>query len=163
MTLAATLILCVVSWYSYGIARTAILKESNEDVRDLTQAVQNHIEGVLKGARKIPELFAEVLEHRLSNLSPASYPWLIGSETSDIHNLVKSIIARNEEVFGICIAFEPDFFQPGRRFAAPYFYRADRDIKLVLTPDSSDYFASGWYSPPEQKSFGLLVGTLFRQ
>ncbi|MFZ2961009.1 MAG: SpoIIE family protein phosphatase [Candidatus Ozemobacteraceae bacterium] len=150
MTLAATLILCLVSIYSYGIARNAILKGSNDDVRDLSLVVRNHIEGALKGAKKIPEIFAEMLEHRLSDLSPASNSWLIASPASDIHRLVKSVILQNEEIFGMCFAFEPGVFQSGRRLAAPYFHRSGSNIQFIFLPDSYDYFSSDWYVNPRK-------------
>jgi sigma-B regulation protein RsbU (phosphoserine phosphatase) len=60
---------------------------------------------------------------------------------AQLESFLRSVVARNPEIYGSCIAFEPESFTPGKRYYAPYFYRKDGGPEFVqLGNPEYDYF-----------------------
>ena len=90
-------------------------------------------------AAKIPETLASTLE--------------TGVFTSEekLEAFLRATVQRNPEIYGSCLAFEPESFTAGKRQYAPYFYRKpDGRVEFVqLGRPEYDYFRWPWYTAPK--------------
>lgn len=73
-------------------------------------------------------------------------------EEAQLIRMLRSTLARNEDVFGSTIAYEPDQFIPGVTFYAPYFNRQPDDTLVFsdLGTPENNYFNRGWYTIPKK-------------
>ena len=80
--------------YQYQTSREAILLETARNAKNLTLATAHKIEVILKGVEKIPLTLATCLETTPPHQGP-------------LINLIRRSLARNPDIFGIAVAFEP--------------------------------------------------------
>lgn len=61
--------------------------------------------------------------------------------------IIEQMLSRNDQIFGSTIAYEPYTFQPGLKYWAPYYSRAENGIlrfSQLGTPEYN-YFQQDWY------------------
>jgi len=122
--------------YSYSYSRAIMLKEAESNARNLTLSVARRIEQEFRVVKQIPEHMAAFLE-----AAPCDKETLL--------RLGRRLVADNKEVFGSAIAFEPNAFDPNKRWYAPYYCKSKTGIKVEqLGSDSYDYFTKDWYHIP---------------
>ncbi|MEM6643820.1 MAG: cache domain-containing protein [Bacteroidota bacterium] len=69
-------------------------------------------------------------------------------DSSNLMVLLKSELGKNEDVFGLGVAFDPHTFIENRRLFAPYFIRRAGNIQLEFIEDSYDYLERDWFKIP---------------
>ncbi len=76
---------------------------------------------------------------------------------------IKNTLARNEQVFGSTIAYEPFKFKPSAQYWSPYYSRAaDGSLQFTqLGNPTYDYFKWDWYTLPKQKGVPVLSPPYF--
>jgi sigma-B regulation protein RsbU (phosphoserine phosphatase) len=135
---STAIIFLAVFTYNYRVSTQGMDNEALENARNLTRATAYKIEVVLHGAEKIPRGLALTLEQ---------HP-LVGSE---LFWLMQATVADNQELFGVCVAFQPYTFDPKKYYFAPYASRQDGGIKLeFLGKESYRYFGMDWYQIPQE-------------
>ncbi len=126
----------------YFVSKDIILRNVGENAKNLTFNNVNKIERILKSIEKVTESVATVLEKTTI------------TET-ELDSLIKSIVEKNDEIFGCSVAFEPYAYMPNIAKHAPYYFKAQNNVrKIDLGNESFDYFYYDWYQIPKvlQKS-----------
>lgn len=97
----------------------------------------NKIQKVILSIEQIPQNLAYVLE--FSN-----------PKIDQIRILLDAVVSNNDEVFGTCIAFEPNLYDKDTIYYAPYLYKKDGKIVYVDPTDTTNqYFSMDWYLIPK--------------
>jgi len=123
--------------YSYSYSRTIILDEAEKNARNLTLSVARRIEQEFRAVEKLPEHLCAFLE-----AGPCDKDTML--------RLVRRLVEENREVFGSVVAFEPNSFQPGVHWYAPYYFKSKSGITFEqIGSDSYDYFTKDWYHLPK--------------
>ncbi|HNX01052.1 MAG TPA: SpoIIE family protein phosphatase [Candidatus Cloacimonadota bacterium] len=121
---------------NYFHSKALMQKSVLADARNMTFATINNIQTVLVSAEKIPFNLALLLEH---------------SEIPEdkLNDYMQQIVFYNPEVFGCCVAYEPNMF-PGKELYAPYYYKKDGKLTYVnLAKDNYEYLYWNWYQIPK--------------
>lgn len=125
-------------FYNYYSTRKIVLKNVEENARNLTLATVNKIETILKGTEKVPQYLA-------CYLGKTNY------NQKELLQMLEGAVITNHEIFGSAIAFEPYAFDPASLYFAPYFYREKGEIKFnLLGSDTYRYFVRDWYIIPKE-------------
>ena len=133
-------IFAVIFIYNYKYTRNVLLKNVEENAKNLTTAAVFQIERILDNAEKIPEGLAMVLEH--SNYGEA-----------EMKNFLTTAVTGNRDIFGACISFEPNQFDKNSYYYMLYCKRNKDAVELMrLGGDSYQYFYLDWYQIPKYKS-----------
>jgi phosphoserine phosphatase RsbU/P len=126
--------------YSYYYTQNIVLKNVEEQARNLTMATVNRIETVLHGVEKVPGYVAYLLESNEYDRGK-----LVG--------LIEDMLKTNGEIFGSTIAFEPYAFDGKSLFFAPYVYKRAPNLHLTyLGSDTYRYFHWDWFQIPKELS-----------
>jgi sigma-B regulation protein RsbU (phosphoserine phosphatase) len=135
---SSTLIFMLIFGYNYLFSRRIIVKNVEENARNLALATVNRIDIVLRSMEKVPENLAYFLEH-------SSYT------KKELIDLIRSVVENNPEIYGATIAFEPYVFDRNSLYFAPYFYKSEGKIKFTyLGGESYRYFYWDWYQIPKE-------------
>jgi sigma-B regulation protein RsbU (phosphoserine phosphatase) len=130
------LVFAVVLGDDYLSSRESVLRQAEDNARHLAAFMANRIEQEFRAVAKVPTGLALALEHG---------HWDQGQLLSLLHDSV----ARNKEVYGSTVAYEPYAFNPLIKSYAPYFYESTTGIKFVqLGTDQYNYFQWDWYRNP---------------
>ena len=140
---SCTFIFVVVFGYNYLFSRRIIIREIEENAKNLTLLTVNKIETILRPIEKVPQGLAFFLEQ-------SSY----GKE--ELLSLLRSAVENSPEIYGGTIAFEPHTFEKDSLYFAPYFYKKNNKIEFTyLGGDAYQYFYWDWYQIP--KELGIPV------
>lgn len=124
--------------YNYLFSRRIIVKNLEENARNLALATVNRIETVLRSMEKVSENLAYFLENS-------------SDSKNELLDLIRSVVEKNPEIYGSTIAFEPYAFDKNSLYFAPYFYKGDGKIKFTyLGGESYRYFYWDWYQIPKE-------------
>lgn len=136
--LGSVVIFLVVFGTGYLHSREAILRNVEDDARNLGYRIVSQIELVLSPVQKMAQNLAMQMEE----------PELTKERLLKI--LRKSLIS-NPDAYGSAIAFEPYGFDPSVCYFAPYFARIGNDLELsYLGGDQYRYFYYHWYQIPKE-------------
>jgi len=139
LVLTATgLVLVAVVATSYVIAREALLQNAEANARTLSQALVNRIEAVLAPIPGLAHGVAYDLEDGVLS-------------DEGIERRQRRILADNDAVFGMAVAYEPFVHRANERYFAPYVCRTPMGIKKVnLGGDNYRYHGMDWYQVPRE-------------
>jgi len=138
---STTIIFAAAFGYNYHYSKKTLLKNIEENARNLTLSTVYKIETVLRAVEEVPLNVASIIE---------KYPY----QQEDLLNLVQSTVENNPEIFGSTFAFEPYTFNPKLLYFAPYYYRNNGKVTLTfLGSDSYRYFYLDWYQIPKELGF----------
>ena len=127
---AVLLIFFLILSYNYFISRKLILKNVQENTKNLTSSAINKSEGFFRVIEKITQNTGYLIRY---------------SEKSEkeIEFILSTIIKKNDEIYGSCLAFEPYIFKHDIKYYAPYFYKKGDSI-LYTNLANSNYFYPNW-------------------
>jgi sigma-B regulation protein RsbU (phosphoserine phosphatase) len=134
LTLACvTLILALVVGYAYVVSRDTIVELARKNGAALAQGTASRINAQFQATAKVTETVAATLED--ADLSRRF-----------LSDLGRRILFSNPGIFGTAVAFEPQAFERGTKYFAPYSYRKNYAITSVnLGGDDYNYFTKDWY------------------
>jgi sigma-B regulation protein RsbU (phosphoserine phosphatase) len=136
--IGTTLIFLSAFFYNYYYSRKIVLKNVEENARNLTFATVNKIETMLTGVEKVPSYLAFTLEKYDYN-------------RKELLQVIEDQITTHTEIFGSTVAFEPYTFDSSSLYFAPYFYKDKGQIKFrFLGSDAYRYFIKDWYIIPKE-------------
>lgn len=121
---------------NYFHSKSLLLRNVLSNAKNMTYATINSIETVLVSAEKIPFNLALLLDY---------------SEIPEdkLNAYMKQIVMYNPEVYGCCVAYEPNMY-PGKELFAPYYYKKNGVLTYVNFPDINyDYQYWNWYQIPK--------------
>jgi sigma-B regulation protein RsbU (phosphoserine phosphatase) len=134
---STTLIFLAAFGYNYHASRQLVLKNVQENARNLTQSAVSKIELTLNSVEKPPRYLASLLE---------MFPY----SRQDLLKQIKEMVVKNEDIFGSTVAFEPYAYDRSRRYFAPYFNEDSGQVKLsYLGSKDYQYFLWDWYMIPK--------------
>jgi len=116
--------------YNYAVSRKLILKNVEENTKNLTSSAINKSEGFFKVIEKITQNVSYLLRNTKK------------TET-EINSILSDIVENNEEIYGSCMAYEPNKFKSNIKYYAPYFYKKGHRI-LYENLANADYFYPDW-------------------
>ncbi|MCK6603822.1 MAG: methyl-accepting chemotaxis protein [Ignavibacteriaceae bacterium] len=134
--LVAISILSVMFVINFIISRNFMFNNIEQNARNLTTARINELEKILKPLEKIPAGIAAFLESE-------------DISREDIYTIIPRFLAANDDVYGICIAFEPVKKGDKATLDAPYFFKDKGSINDLNVKDSYDYTIWDWYQIPK--------------
>ncbi|MCX6149597.1 MAG: cache domain-containing protein [Ignavibacteriales bacterium] len=117
-------------------------KQTHELAKAKLKGEVNKIQKVILSIEQIPLNLAYVLEF--------SKP-----QKEHMSILLEAIVVNNDEVFGTCIAFEPNSYDKDTTYYCPYLYKKNGKIIFTDPTDTTyKYFSMDWYLLPKilQKS-----------
>jgi len=131
------LVLAMILSYSYVQVHKLILSEADKSARGIT----------LSAARKIEQEFRAI--EKIAN-QMAIYLGTARLDKQGLLTLLRQVVLDNPEIYGATVAFQPNAFEEGLKFFAPYYYKASDGVKLeYLGSDDYNYFQKDWYHVPE--------------
>ncbi len=117
----------------YYYSDAILMNNIQENARNFTLRKVNQIETVLASVKKIPDNLAYFIEE-------------IPDQQDQMIRMLQLAAARNEEIYGIGIAFEPYSFDPRKKYFAPYYAKERGKLTLdFLGSADYDYFSLDWY------------------
>ena len=123
----------LILFVNYEVSKKLILKNAEQNASHLTQSTVQKIENILLTAQKIPENLSYIFEH--STISPEK-----------LNNFLKMVVETNDEIYGSCIAFEPNSYLKDSIFYAPYYFKSGKSIfHKSLGNADYNYFDMDWY------------------
>lgn len=122
--------------YNYRVSRELILRNVEENTRNLTSSAINKSEGFFRSIEKVALNFSYVVMDE-----PA--------DTAATLRLLKDIVGKNEEIFGSCVAWRPEPRGKDTLYYAPYFCKSgDSLIYRNLGNLGYRYPEWEWYRAP---------------
>ncbi len=121
---------------NYFHAKSLLLRNVLSNAKNMTYSKINSIETVLVSAEKVPFNLSLLLDY---------------SEISEdkLNAYMRQIVMYNPEVYGCCVAYEPNMF-PGKELYAPYYYKKKGVLNYVNFPDINyEYQYWNWYQIPK--------------
>ena len=145
--LSVTVIFTLIFGYYYFLTRQIMMKKIEQHAADVARGTAARLDVVLAAAQKIPENLSALVA------DPAY------RDRQKLQSLMKTVVERNPEIYGMAVAFEP-FVQDARlRHFSPYVYRQQDGIADTLI--TYDYFSWDWYRLPAQRNRSLWVEPYF--
>jgi len=132
-----TIIFSSIMFIDYQASRKILMNSASQNASNLALSTVNKIENILEPAEKIPGNLAPIIEN-------THYT------EKELKHFLKSVVEKNHELFGSCIAFEPYAHDPDKLYFAPYYYKdADTVSYKLLGDDNYPYFYLDWYQIPK--------------
>ena len=136
--LGCVIIFLVIFGTGYFHSREAILRNVENDARNLGLRIVYQIESVLAPIEKMPENIAMQLEEP-------------GSSKEKLLKILRKSLMHSPDIFGSAIAFEPYEFDPSSCYFAPYYARKGNELALsYLDGDNYRYIYHDWYQIPKE-------------
>jgi sigma-B regulation protein RsbU (phosphoserine phosphatase) len=129
-------IFTLVFLYNYYISRELILKNVQENTRNLTSSAINKSEGFFRSIEKVAFNFSFVAKDDMGN-------------REHLKKLIREIVGNNEEIFGSCVAYAPEVKRGDTMYFAPYFCRSGDSLLYRDLADTNYFYpAWDWYRVP---------------
>lgn len=109
-----------------------------------------NLDRILAEAARVPHMHARALESGM----------LRDPET--VQRYLMDVLVKTPNIYGSCLAFEPQSFVPDQRNYCPYAYRKDGKPEYVLlAPPDYDHFVWDWYQRPKRLARPLWTEPFF--
>lgn len=148
LTLCVALITGLSMLVDYRLSRQDILQRVHMETRDTINSVLTDMENWLDAVEGATLFLARILQHQ--NYQPAQ-----------LEQMLKDIVANNEDIFGATIALNPALTENSRGFAPYYFHRDDGIAYADLTRGEDNYWQRNWYSGAVAAGQALWVEPYF--
>ncbi|MCK4534329.1 MAG: serine/threonine protein phosphatase, partial [Syntrophobacterales bacterium] len=135
---SVTLIFLLIFSYNYLYSRKIIVKNIENNARNLAGATVNRIDVILSSVEKVPENLAYFLEN-------------FQCSGEELNRLLRSVVENNEKIYGSTVAFEPWAYDAKGKRYAPYYYKKNGELKYAnLAAESYEYSYWDWYQIPKE-------------
>ncbi len=130
---SSSVVLILILGYDYAVSRRYIKKMIDRDAASLTRIAVDKIEGILQSVEQVPQTIVSFLEDGNYN-------------EGELNRILRKIVGNNQRILGVGVSFEPDMYEKGRHFFAPYCFKGNEEIKCkYLGSEKYDYFKEDWY------------------
>ena len=134
-----TLIFALIFGYNYLYSKRILLKNVEDNARNLALATTNQIDKILRSM--------EVAATNLSTfLQQTAY-----DDKERLLGLIRSFVECNPEIYGSTFAFEPYAYDKDSLYFSPYFYKSKGETKFTyIGGEGYHYFYWTWYQLPKE-------------
>lgn len=123
--------------HSYMSSRKMILRETETSTRNLTQGVANRVEQEFRRVEKVVQTLSYFVETK-------------SGQTANLDDLLKNLVGKNSEIYGMAMAYEPYAFDASREWFGLYYFKAKNGVESVrVEPPSYHYDQQDWYHIPK--------------
>lgn len=134
-----TLIFALIFGYNYLYSKRILLKNVEDNARNLALATTNRIDKILRSM----EVAATNLATFLQQTAYDDKERLLG--------LIRSFVECNPEIYGSTFAFEPYAYDKDSLYFSPYFYKSEGETKFTyIGGEGYHYFYWTWYQLPKE-------------
>jgi sigma-B regulation protein RsbU (phosphoserine phosphatase) len=133
-----TLIFALIFGYNYLYSRRIILKNVEDNARNLALATTNRIDKILRSMEVATTNLATFLQQ-------TTY-----EEKQKLLDLLRSYVECNPEIYGSTIAFEPYAYDKNSLYFSPYYYKSEGETKFIDVGEAYHYFHWTWYQIPKE-------------
>jgi len=146
----AALVLGLVVWGASRRSFTRVAAQTEELSRLMARSSAAKIETELSRVQKIPEMIGRTLETGQFD------------SAAKVEDFLRQVVEKNPEIYGSCIAFKPNGFDPNVPAYAPYFYRGRKGpvFEQLAKPDYN-YFQWDWYRLPRDDGRSMWTEPYF--
>lgn len=129
-------IFSVAFYWAYDYAYNILLKDAENDARNITLLTITRIENVLQPIQQIPITLSQALD-------------VVNPNYGDVINITRDVVIENPVIYGSCLAFEPFRYDPEHYWYGAYQYETRYGIRnKILGSPSYNYFEYDWYRLP---------------
>ena len=133
--------LLVLLFESYQAGRKTLVAEMKLEARQIADLETAKMDLTFDPPRLIVEGMVRALE---------TTPQL---DAAAISELARRTLHENPDIYGVCIAFDPELTSLGR--FAPYAYRKDGgEVETPVPVSEPDYMGEDWYAKPAKSGAG---------
>ncbi len=133
LTLAGVLIIGGGMLFDYRLSRSEILTRLEDQSAVQIRAVISDLENWFRGIESTTRLMARILEQREYN-------------EEGLRQMLRDVVANNDEIFGAAIALNPEISERPRGFA-PYYFKQDGAVQYAnLANRKADYLNRDWFT-----------------
>jgi hypothetical protein len=149
--LALLLVFAVVLGFNRQLRRQLHRTEAAEQgLRTaLTRQVAERLDSDLRQLAAVPHVMAAALGQRSDWRENQLAAW------------AREVLESDPRLYGVCTAFEPDAFAPGRKDYALYTCRKGQGFETKLLPAKYRYHQSSWYTRPRDERQALWSEPFF--
>ncbi len=127
------------AWFGATRSFQRLVADTELSARLMARYQAERIEESMNGWKQIPTMMALILEQGKFQTEAELESWL------------QAIVRHNSDIWGSCIAFEPEAFTPGKKYYAPYWHWDGKEVKFVQVGNPTyDYFKWDWYRLPRE-------------
>jgi len=133
-----TMIFLAAFGYNYMETRRLVMKNVEENARNLALSTVHRIETILRGVEGAPRYMAASLEH-------------IDYSKPELMKQIEKNVILNPDIFGSAVAYEPYAYNPESREFCPYYSREKDRLKFsYLGGKNYQYHLWDWYLLPKE-------------
>lgn len=134
---STVIIFGLIIFHNIYISGKFLLKNMKQNAQNISIASVNKIESILLSVEKINQ--TQALNIELNNYNE-----------EDLKKILFNIVKNNKEVFGSCVAFEPNCFSEKNYYKSFYYYKSSKGIQFKnLSEKNYNYFLWDWYQIPK--------------
>jgi sigma-B regulation protein RsbU (phosphoserine phosphatase) len=134
-----TLIFALIFGYNYLYSKKILLKNVEDNARNLALATTNRIDKILHSMEVAATNLATFLQQ-------SAY-----DDKQRLLDLIRSFVECNPEIYGSTIAFEPYAYDQSSLYFSPYFYKSKGETKFTyIGGEGYHYFYWTWYQIPKE-------------
>jgi len=147
----AALVLGLVVWNASRRSFDRVAAQTEQLSRLMARSHASELETELSRVQKIPEMIGRTLETGQFD-TPAK-----------IESFLRTVVEKNEDIYGSCIAFKPNGLGPDLNAYAPYYYREPQGTVVFeqLAKPDYNYFQWDWYRLPRDDGKAMWTEPYF--
>ena len=135
---STTIIFFAAFGYNYIETRHLVMKNAEENARNMAISTVHRIETILRSVDGAPRYLAASLE-----FTDYSY--------SELMKQIENTVKLNPDIFGSAVAYEPYAYNPRSRYFCPYYSREKNRLKFTyLGGKDYQYHLWDWYLMPKE-------------
>ncbi len=148
-----------------GLLLIALVIYTVLSIRLSQQALADTLQSELQDQveAKVEIIQSDLLVAQTISLQLATFAESGTIQESDLIQMLRNTLRRNERVFGATIAFEPNQFKEAQYYYAPYFSRKPNNTLVFsdLGTPEYDYLTKSWYTIPRDLRTSVLSDPYF--
>lgn len=146
----AALLFAIVLWISALRSTKSVVAETESRARTTARLHAARLDGRLKEAAKIPAMHARTLESGAIQTK------------EELETYLRGVVAQSPEIYGSCIVFKPNSFDPAEYGYGPYYYHGPTGLDFVqLSTGDYNYFQWPWYRDPRDAGQAIWTEPFF--
>ncbi|MBF0567736.1 MAG: SpoIIE family protein phosphatase [Nitrospirae bacterium] len=132
----STLIFALIFKYDYELTRKIILRNAEDNAKNIATLTVQKIEGVLNIVQRTSKNLARYMER-------TQYT------KEGVKEILHHLMENNHEIYGATLAFEPHTIDKDLYYFGSYYFRKDGALKFMNFGNEKDnYFNQDWYQIP---------------
>ena len=146
----AALVLGFVVWSASHRSFARVAAQTEQLSRLVARTHAAELEAALSRVEKVPEMIGRALESGEFD------------QPKKVETFLRSVVEKDQDIYGSCIAFKPNGLEDDLDAYAPYFYRGPKGITFEqLARPEYNYFQKDWYRLPRDGGHAMWTEPYF--